>query len=102
MRAEGHCAEDVVQEAFLSLWRSGARYDRAARERAFVGARAWSTTGRSTSSGGNRSAPVRTSTTKGIVERMPAPADTAGEVQSREDATEVRTALNDLPATSVR
>ena len=28
---------------------------------------------------------------------MPAPEDTAGEVQSREDADDVRTALNDLP-----
>ena len=27
--ARGNVAEDVVQEAFLSIWRSGARYDRA-------------------------------------------------------------------------
>ncbi len=32
-------AEDVVQDAFLSLWRSGARYDRSRGQRALLGAR---------------------------------------------------------------
>src|ERR1700710_1532334 len=29
MVGRGNVAEDVVQEAFLSIWRSGARYERA-------------------------------------------------------------------------
>jgi RNA polymerase sigma-70 factor, ECF subfamily len=90
-------AEDVVQEAFLSLWRSGARYDR---QRGSV--RSWVLgVVRNRAIDLFRRESVRTGqdvNSEGIVERMPAPADTAGEVQSREDATEVRNALNDLPA----
>jgi RNA polymerase sigma-70 factor (ECF subfamily) len=90
-------AEDVVQEAFLSLWRSGARYDR---QRGSV--RSWVLgVVHNRAIDLFRRESVRTGqdvNAEGIVDRMPAPADTAGEVQSREDAGEVRTALNDLPA----
>jgi RNA polymerase sigma-70 factor, ECF subfamily len=90
-------AEDIVQEAFLSLWRSGARYDR---QRGSV--RSWVLgvvhnraidlfRRESTRTGQDVNA-------EGIIERMPAPEDTAGEVQSREDADEVRTALGALPS----
>jgi RNA polymerase sigma-70 factor (ECF subfamily) len=89
-------AEDVVQEAFMSLWRSGARYDR---QRGSV--RSWVLgVVHNRAIDLFRRESVRTSqdvNSEGIVERMPAPEDTAGEVQSREDATEVRTALKDLP-----
>jgi RNA polymerase sigma-70 factor, ECF subfamily len=89
-------AEDVVQEAFLSLWRSGARYDR---QRGSV--RSWVlgvVHNRAIDLFRRESARAgQDVNAEGIVERMPAPEDTAGEVQSREDADEVRTALNDLP-----
>jgi RNA polymerase sigma-70 factor, ECF subfamily len=90
-------AEDVVQEAFLSLWRSGARYDgqRGSVRSWVLGVvhnRAIDLFRRESVRAG------RDVNSEGIVERMPAPADTAGEVQSREDAAEVRTALDDLPA----
>jgi RNA polymerase sigma-70 factor (ECF subfamily) len=90
-------AEDVVQEAFLSLWRSGARYDR---QRGSV--RSWVLgVVHNRAIDLFRRESVRTGqdvNAEGIVERMPAPEDTAGEVQSREDADEVRTALGELPA----
>jgi len=90
-------AEDVVQEAFLSLWRSGARYDR---QRGSV--RSWVLgVVHNRAIDLFRRESVRTGqdvNAEGIVERMPAPEDTAGEVQSREDAGDVRTALNDLPS----
>jgi RNA polymerase sigma-70 factor (ECF subfamily) len=89
-------AEDVVQEAFLSLWRSGARYDR---QRGSV--RSWVlgvVHNRAIDLFRRESARAgHDVNAEGIVERMPAPEDTAGEVQRREDADEVRTALNDLP-----
>ncbi|HEX3975644.1 MAG TPA: sigma-70 family RNA polymerase sigma factor [Solirubrobacteraceae bacterium] len=89
-------AEDVVQEAFLSLWRSGARYDR---QRGSV--RSWVLgVVHNRAIDLFRRESVRTGqdvNSEGIVERMPAPEDTAGEVQGREDADEVRAALNDLP-----
>jgi RNA polymerase sigma-70 factor, ECF subfamily len=89
-------AEDVVQEAFLSLWRSGARYDR---QRGSV--RSWVLgVVHNRAIDLFRRESVRTGqdvNAEGIIERMPAPEDTAGEVQSHEDADEVRTALNDLP-----
>ena len=89
-------AEDVVQEAFLSLWRSGARYDR---QRGSV--RSWVlgvVHNRAIDLFRRESARTgQDVNAEGIVERMPAPEDTAGEVQSHEDADEVRTALNNLP-----
>ncbi len=90
-------AEDVVQEAFLSLWRSGARYDR---QRGSV--RSWVLgVVHNRAIDLFRRESVRTGqdvNAEGIVERMPAPEDTAGEVETREDADEVRTALRELPA----
>jgi RNA polymerase sigma-70 factor, ECF subfamily len=89
-------AEDVVQEAFLSLWRSGARYDR---QRGSV--RSWVLgVVHNRAIDLFRRESVRAGqdvNAEGIVERMPAPEDTAGQVQSREDADEVRSALGELP-----
>ncbi len=89
-------AEDVVQDAFLSLWRSGARYDRRRGSvrswvLGVVHNRAIDLFRRESVRAG------RDVNAEGIVERMTAPADTAGEVQSSEDAAEVRAALEDLP-----
>jgi RNA polymerase sigma-70 factor, ECF subfamily len=90
-------AEDIVQEAFLSLWRSGARYDR---QRGSV--RSWVLgVVHNRAIDLFRRESIRTGqdvNAEGIIERMPAPEDTAGEVQSREDADEVRTALGALPS----
>jgi RNA polymerase sigma-70 factor (ECF subfamily) len=90
-------AEDVVQEAFLSLWRSGARYDRG---RGSV--RAWVLgVVHNRAIDLFRRESVRTGrdiAAEGIVERMPAPEDTAGDVQRNQDAAEVRVALQELPA----
>jgi RNA polymerase sigma-70 factor, ECF subfamily len=90
-------AEDVVQEAFLSLWRSGARYDRS---RGSV--RSWVLSAvhnkaidafRRDAAGDRRD--VRD---EGIAERMPAPELTDAEVERRDDARQVRSALEVLPA----
>lgn len=89
-------AEDVVQEAFLSLWRSGARYDRT---RGSV--RSWILgVVHNRAIDLFRRDSVRTSrdvSDDGAVERMPAPESTEGEVHRREDASQVRGALRDLP-----
>lgn len=89
-------AEDVVQEAFLSLWRSGARYDRT---RGSV--RSWVLgVVRNRAIDLFRRDAVRTSrdvSDESAVERMPAPESTAGEVHRRDDASQVRGALKDLP-----
>ncbi|MEA2212109.1 MAG: hypothetical protein QOF83_2057 [Solirubrobacteraceae bacterium] len=90
-------AEDVVQEAFLSLWRSGARYDqRRGSVRTWVLGvvhnRAIDTF---------RRAVVRTSrdvADDGITERMVAPERTDTEVERRDEAEKVRGALTALPA----
>jgi RNA polymerase sigma-70 factor, ECF subfamily len=89
-------AEDVVQEAFLSLWRSGARYDRT---RGSV--RSWILgVVHNRAIDLFRRDSVRTSkdvSDEDAVERMPAPESTEGEVHRRESASQVRGALQDLP-----
>jgi len=90
-------AEDVVQEAFLALWRSGARYDRTrgsvrtwllgiVHHRAIDILRRGSTQER------------RRSSDEGLEERLEAPERTDVEVARREEAREIRTALRELPA----
>jgi RNA polymerase sigma-70 factor (ECF subfamily) len=90
-------AEDVVQDAFLSLWRSGARYDRS---RGSV--RSWVL-----SVVHNRGIDFfrRESVRAGkdvsddeAVARLVSAASTEGEVQRRDDAVQVRAALSELPA----
>ncbi len=90
-------AEDVVQEAFLSLWRSGARYDPArgsvrtwvlsvVRNRAIDALRVGVPRER------------RTVADEGIAERLAAPERTEVEVARRDEASEVRRALGELPS----
>ena len=90
-------AEDVVQEAFLSLWRSGARYDH---RRGSV--RSWVLGVVHNRAIDNfRRDVVRTSrdvSDDGITERMASEDRTDSEVERREEAQQVRTALVDLPA----
>jgi RNA polymerase sigma-70 factor, ECF subfamily len=89
-------AQDVVQEAFLSLWRSGARYDRARGSvrswvLSVVRNRAIDLFRRDTVRAG------RDVNAEGVVERMPAPEDVALDAERRQDAHQVRVALGDLP-----
>jgi len=89
-------AEDIVQEAFLSLWRSGAGYDRT---RGSV--RSWVL-----SAVHNRAVDqLRRAGAKagrdvhddGIAERLPAREATDAEVERRDEAGRVRGALGELP-----
>jgi RNA polymerase sigma-70 factor (ECF subfamily) len=90
-------AEDIVQEAFVSLWRSGARYDRG---RGSV--RSWIL-----GAVRNRTVDVfrresvragRDISAEETVARMPALDDVPAEAQRRSDSREVRAALAELPA----
>ncbi len=90
-------AEDIVQEAFLSLWRSGARYDRS---RGSV--RSWVLSVvhnraidafRRGVAGERREVYDET-----LAERVPAEERTEMEVERRDEARMVRRALDDLPA----
>jgi len=90
-------AQDIVQDAFLSLWRSGARYDRTRGSvrswvLSVVRNRAIDMFRRETVHSG------RDVSAEGVVERMPAPDDVAVDAERREDARGVRSALRDLPA----
>ena len=94
-------AEDVVQEAFLAIWRSGARYDRArgsvrtwvlgivhnraidALRRAIVHDR-------------------RRASDEGLAERLEAPERTENEIARRDEARAVRGALGNLPPEQVQ
>jgi RNA polymerase sigma-70 factor (ECF subfamily) len=89
-------AEEVVQEAFLSLWRSGARYDRT---RGSV--RTW-TLGivHNRAIDALRRGIVhdrRRASDEGIEERFEAPENTEVEVARRDESREIRSALNELP-----
>jgi RNA polymerase sigma-70 factor (ECF subfamily) len=90
-------AEDVVQEAFLSLWRSGARYDRA---RGSV--RSWilrAVHNRAIDAFRREAATVgRDVPDEGITGSLPARERTELEVERRDDARLVRDALGELPA----
>jgi RNA polymerase sigma-70 factor (ECF subfamily) len=90
-------AEDIVQDAFLSLWRSGAGYDRA---RGSV--RSWVL-----SAVHNRAVDAlrrtgakagRDVSDEGIAERLPAREATDAEVERRDESRRVRSALDELPA----
>ncbi len=90
-------AEDVVQEAFLSLWRSGARYDR---RRGSV--RTWILgVVHNRAIDAFRRGVVRESrniSDEGLAEQLASPDRTDVEVARREDAGQVRIALEELPA----
>ena len=89
-------AEDVVQEAFISLWRSGARYDR---RRGSV--RNWVLGAvHNRAIDAFRRGLVRESrnvSDEGIADRLPASEQTDVEVARREGARDVRLALDQLP-----
>ena len=89
-------AEDVVQESFLSLWRSGARYDRTRGSvrtwvLGIVHNRAIDSLRRSINHDRRRASD------EGIEERFEAPEHTDVEVARRDDAREIRAALDELP-----
>jgi RNA polymerase sigma-70 factor (ECF subfamily) len=90
-------AEDIVQDAFLSLWRSGAHYDH---RRGSV--RSWVlSVVRNRAIDAFRREAVRTRQDvpdEGMAERMPAEERTEEEVERRESAHEVRGALEGLPS----
>jgi RNA polymerase sigma-70 factor, ECF subfamily len=88
--AQRALAEDVVQEALLSLWRSGARYDR---NRGSV--RTWAL-----GIDALRRRAVRDRglvSEEGIEERLVAPERTDMEAARRDEAREIRDALGELP-----
>jgi RNA polymerase sigma-70 factor (ECF subfamily) len=90
-------AEDVVQEAFLSLWRTGVRYDRARGSvRSWVLSavhnRAIDALRREVPSGSRDVFDER------LAERLRSPYETAAEAERRDDARRVRSALEELPA----
>lgn len=89
-------AEEVVQEAFLSLWRSGSRYDRTRGSvrtwvLGIVHNRAIDALRRGTVHDRGRVSD------EGIEERLEAPDRTDVEVGRRDEAREIRAALEDLP-----
>ncbi len=89
-------AEDIVQDAFLSLWRSGSGYDpRRGSVRSWVLSvvhnRAVDALRRLGAKAG-LDVPD-----EGMAERLPAGETTDAEVERRDDARQVRTALDELP-----
>jgi RNA polymerase sigma-70 factor (ECF subfamily) len=90
-------AEDIVQEAFLSLWRSGARYDRARGSvrswvLGVVHNRAIDVFRRDTVRAG------KDVSDDDAVQRLAAEGSTEREVERRDDAAHVRSALALLPS----
>jgi RNA polymerase sigma-70 factor (ECF subfamily) len=90
-------AEDVVQEAFLSIWRSGSRYDRT---RGSV--RSWilSTVHNRAVDAIRREVgkEARYVADESVAERAPSAERVEDEVERRDDAHRVRRALSDLPS----
>jgi RNA polymerase sigma-70 factor, ECF subfamily len=91
-------AEDCIQEAFISIWKSGARFDRT---RGSV--RSWTLSiVRNRAIDALRSkagkAPKLTFDDDAILEARPAEEHTEAEVLSQETADEVRGAISQLPA----
>jgi RNA polymerase sigma-70 factor (ECF subfamily) len=89
-------AEDVVQEAFISLWRNGPRYDPARGSLrnwtlGIVHHRAIDALRR------DSALHSRHVSDEGLHERLQAPEQTDVEVARRDDAREVRCALDQLP-----
>jgi RNA polymerase sigma-70 factor (ECF subfamily) len=96
-----HLAEEVVQEALLSLWRSGARYDRARGSvrtwiLGIVHHRAVDVLRRH---GAREASDV---SDEGLEEQLQAPERTEVEVVRRQDAHDIRAALQQLPQEQVR
>lgn len=96
MTGKRNAAEDVVQEAFLSLWRSNARYDRTRGSvrtwvLGIVHNRAIDSLRRSVVHDRRRASD------EGIEERFEAKERTDTEAARRDEAREVRTALKTLP-----
>jgi RNA polymerase sigma-70 factor, ECF subfamily len=94
---EKAAAEDVTQEAFISVWRSGARFDRA---RGSV--RSWMLSivrNRAIDALRSRAgkAPKLSFDDDAILEQRPAEEQTEDEAMRRETATEIRGALGELP-----
>jgi RNA polymerase sigma-70 factor (ECF subfamily) len=89
-------AEDIVQEAFLSLWRGGARYDR---ERGSV--RSWVLGAvHNRAIDAFRREAVRPTVgvgDDGLSERLVASERTERQVEQRDEAARVRAALEELP-----
>src|SRR3954467_6579165 len=97
MVGRGNVAEDVVQEAFLSIWRSGARYERARGSvrtwvLGIVHHRAIDALRRSSVHERRRTGD------EGIEERLEARDRTDVEVARRDEARAIRTAMDGLPA----
>jgi RNA polymerase sigma-70 factor (ECF subfamily) len=94
-------AEEVVQEAFLALWRSNSRYDRARGSvrtwiLGIVHNRAIDALRRGTVHDRRRASD------EGLEERFAAEERTDAEVARRDEAREVRTALDALPPDQLR
>jgi RNA polymerase sigma-70 factor, ECF subfamily len=97
MVGRGNVAEDVVQEAFLSLWRSGARYERTRGSvrtwvLGIVHHRAIDQLRRSSVHDKRRASD------EGLEERLESCERTEGEVARREEAATIRSAMDSLPA----
>ncbi len=90
-------AEDIVQEAFLSIWRSGGRYDR---RRGSVRTWVLGITHHRAIDALRRGVVQdrHRASDEGIAERFEAEERTDREVARREEAAEVRGALDGLPA----
>jgi RNA polymerase sigma-70 factor, ECF subfamily len=89
-------AEDIVQESFLSLWRSGTGYDRARGSvRSWVLSVVHNRAVDALRRGGSKDS--RDVRDDGIAERLPAPDSTDAEVERRDETRRLRNALDELP-----